>query len=224
VKLSATIMAHPARERAVGELQAQLDRELEVIWDENPVPSKDPMQRWAVGRRAWEAHDPTADWHLVIQDDVFVSKHLMAGLERALDELGKDGLVSAYTGTGRPDQANVHRALAYATKNGYTWMTTRSLNWGPAILAPVHTIPAMLKWCSHSSKARGNYDWRIGVYYRDVLKWRTWYTNPSLVEHRGLPSLCGHDTGPVRKAHRFHEGSALDINWAAHGGLDPNLP
>jgi len=35
------------------------------------------------------------------------------------------------------------------------------------------------------------------------------------VEHRGLPSLIGHDTGPIRVAHRFlgEDTSALTVDW-----------
>lgn len=221
MRLSAVIMAHPVRKDTAEQVQAALDRDVEIVYDTEPEPSSDPRQRWATGRRCWEAADPAADWHLVLQDDVHVAEDLLAGLEAALDVLGTEGLVSAYTGTGRPDQRNVKRALAVADQHGHAWMATRSLNWGPAILAPVETIPDMVKWCSHSSKAKANYDYRIGRYYRDVLKWRTWYTVPSLVEHRGLPSLVGHDSGPVRHAHRFHTGSALDVDWSRTppGGL-----
>ena len=226
MRLSVAIMAHPMREHAVKELLDQLDRPVPVIWDINQEPSTDPRQRWETGRRAWEAHEPTADWHMVLQDDIHVSRNLLDGLELALDQIGLDGLASAYTGTGRPDQANVRRALRHATGKGHSWMTTRSLNWGTAICAPVPTIPAMLDWCSQPGRQRLNYDMRIGVYYRDVHGWRTWYTVPSLVEHRELPSLVGHGSGRPRVAHWFHTGSALDIDWTRvpPGGLTPEHP
>ena len=226
MKLSAVIMAHPKRAWAVEELQAQLDREVPVIYDENPVPSADPEQRWATGVRAWEAHDPSADYHLVLQDDITVSHDLLAGAEQALTQLGPKGLLSLYAGTGRPDQNNIKRMLAGAQRRGYTWGSVRSLNWGCGIIAPVADIPGALEWCSdpatESLRPRNrNYDYRLGVYFRDVLGYRTWHTCPSLVEHRGLPSLIGHDTGDVRRAHSFHDGSALDIDWSLHAGLNP---
>lgn len=212
MKLSAAIMAHPVRSDTAEQVRAALDRDVDIVYDTEPEPSPDPRQRWATGKRAWQAHDPAADWHLVLQDDVHVSADLLAGLEVALSVLGPEGLFSAYTGTGRPDQANVRRALAAADKGAYAWMCTKSLNWGPAILAPVATIPDMLKWCSHSSKSRINYDARVGRFYRDVLKWRTWYTVPSLVDHADVPSLIGH--GGDRHAHMMHTASALDVDWS----------
>lgn len=229
MRLSAAIMAHPVRQESAEQVQSSLDRHVPIIYDENPVPSADKLQRWAVGRRCWEAHDPAADWHLVLQDDVLISQNLLAGLERALGELGPEGLVSAYTGTGRPDQSNVRRAIAHADRNGHSWMSTRSLNWGPAIILPTFVIPDMLDWCEdhirRNKPPRSNYDYALGVYARDELGYRTWYTVPSLVEHRDLPSLVGHDTGPKRVAHRFHDGDALEIDWtrAPRGGLVADL-
>lgn len=213
-------MAHPVRKDQAEEVQASLDRPVEIVYDTEPEPSSDPRQRWANGRRCWEAADSGADYHMVIQDDAIPCEDLLAGLESALDVLGDEGLVSAYTGTGRPDQTHVRRALRHATGKGHSWMTTRSLCWGVAIIAPTATIPDMLKWCSHGSKTNMNYDMRVGRYYRDVLKWRTWYTVPSLVDHREGPSLVGHD-GTKRVAHRMHHGSALDIDWSRipPGGL-----
>jgi len=212
MRLSAAIMAHPVRTQAAEELQASLDRPVPIIYDTNPVPSSDRAQRWATGRRAWEAADPRADWHLVLQDDCYVSQDLLAGLEQALTVLGSQGLVSAYTGTGRPDQRAAIRAIDHATKHGHSWMSLRSLYWGPAIIAPTPTVESMLDWCQDRA-ARTNYDRNIGLYYRDEVGWRTWYTLPSLVEHRGLPSLIGHDRGQVRVAHRFHAGPATGVDW-----------
>src|SRR5690554_6674895 len=161
VKLSAVIMAHPVRKDSAERVHASLDRDVEIVYDQVTQPSADPRQRWAVGRRCWQAADPSADWHLVIQDDALVCQDLLAGLEKALDVIGPEGLVSAYTGTGRPNQYNVRRAHRHAQDKGHSWMPTKSLCWGVAILAPVPTIPDMVKWCSHSSKAQLKYDMRV---------------------------------------------------------------
>jgi len=53
---------------------------------------------------------------------------------------------------------------------------------------------------------------RIGQYYRDIIGWRTWYTHPSLADHRDTGSLVGHGQGGNRRAHTHHPGSALDID------------
>lgn len=222
MKLSATIMAHPARAEHVAELQNELDRDIPVVWASNPEPTAEPPVRWATGRAAWETHDPAADWHMVIQDDAVVSRDLLAGLETALDELGPEGLMSAYTGSPRPTQLQIARQLRSAETRHRAWASTGSLCWGVAIIAPVHTIGDMLDWCSAGRRRNLNYDLRIGRYYRDIVGWRTWFPVPSLVDHRDVPSLVGHEDG--RHAHNMHTGSALDIDWTAHNGLDIDAP
>src|SRR5690606_21305294 len=121
VKLSASIMAHRKRQAEAEELQASLDRDVPIVYDPEPEPSKDPAQRWITGRMAWEAHDPGADYHLVIQDDALACADLISGLEKALDVLGPKGLVCAYSGTGKPHQAHIKRAIAHATDKGHSW-------------------------------------------------------------------------------------------------------
>jgi len=220
MKLSAAIMAHPVRRAEAEAVQAALDRPVPIVYDPNPVPSANPAQRWATGAAAWEAHDPDADWHLVIQDDAVPCRDLLAGLERALDELGPDGVVSAYTGRGRPNQPRVQPGLDRAAAGGHSWMWADRIYWGVAIAAPVKTIPGMLAWCSHHQRAREKYDARIGRYFHERLGWRAWYTVPALVDHRGGKSLIGHgDKG--RHAYWVHRGSALDIDWTRvpDGGL-----
>src|SRR5690606_36815575 len=127
---------------------------------------------------------------------------LIADLEKTLDVLGPDGLVSAYTGTGRPDQFTIRRKLRAAATRGESWIHTGSLYWGPAIIAPVYTIEAMLDW-SETYVGVNEPSWSndyhaVRAFYKLEMGWRCWYTVPSLVYHRGLPSLVGHDTDPVR--------------------------
>lgn len=211
MKLSVSVMAHRVREAEVEELVASLDRPVEVVWDKHAKPSSQPARRWATGRAAWEAHDPEATHHLVIQDDAVASPDLIAGLEAALEYVPDGAIASAYLGTKRPS-ANLTTDLASdAREKGASWIVGRSLNWGPAIIAPTESINDMLAWCD---RQRGTaYDKRIGLYYRDILRQATWYTWPSLVDHRAGPSICGHgSTG--RHAHETAPGSALDVDWS----------
>lgn len=231
MKLSVAIMAHPIRKESAERIQERLGGDVPIVYDQNLKPSADKAQRWATGRRAWEAADPSADFHMVIQDDVLVAENVLPSLERALDELGPDGVVSAYTGTGRPDQLNVMKRLRVARKQGHSWIWTPMLYWGPAVIAPVYTIEEMLDWAEDYSMRnrppRSNYDYAIGAFYHYEMRWRCWYTAPSLVDHAGLPSLVGHDSGPVRKAHNFlgEDGDALSVDWTRtpEGGLTPLL-
>lgn len=224
MKLSVSIMAHRVRQQHAEELQASLDYYAPIVYDPSPYTSPDPEQRWVTGRMAWEAHDPGADWHMVLQDDAIACPDLCAGLSKALEVLGTKGLVCAYSGAGKPQQTHIKRALAHAKDKGHTWWSSRSLCWGVAIIAPVHTIEPMLKWGSMRQRMKINYDKKIGMYYRDARNWRSWYTNPSLVDHRDGDSLVGHGTTAPeggRRAHEFCTRSALDIDWTRTppGGL-----
>lgn len=215
VRLSVSIMAHPEREAEATELSRALG-DAPISFDPVPTPSRDPRQRWVPGDAAWRMHDRFADWHMVIQDDALVCEDLIPGLEKGLDALEGQGLFSGYSGVPKPGQEHISHAMAHARLKGHTWWSTRSLCWGVAIVAPVKTIPAMLDWCNHPFRAEVNYDKRVGLYYRDVLRWRTWHTTPALVDHRDGPSLVGHGgEGSFRHAPLFLQGSALDLDWEA---------
>jgi hypothetical protein len=207
--LSAAIMAHPSRGAFVEELRDQLDREIPVSWDVEGPPSPDKEKRWRVGSAAWRMHG-YSDWHMVIQDDTTVCGDLLAGLEKALDYVPDEiGLVQPYVGKNRPLGQHFVALAGQAERAGATWIQHRSLCWGVAIIARTATIENMIGWCS--KRVSLTYDSRVGRYYRDALGQHTWYTWPSLVDHRNGPSLVGH--GPGRVAHKPHLGSALELAW-----------
>jgi len=215
VKLSVAVMAHPERSDNAEALSAALGG-VPISYDPVPTPSKDPRQRWVTGRNAWKMHDPDADWHMVIQDDGVPCADLIEGLEEGLERLGDRGLFSAYSGIPKPGQSHVSQALGHARLKDHTWWSTKSLCWGVAICAPVRTIPRMLSWCDHPARAQVNYDKRVGVFYRDVLGWRTWHTTPSLVDHRDGPSLVGHGgVDSFRHTLVPPPASALELDWDA---------
>lgn len=217
-KVSISIMAHPSRRDNVELLQHRLGGDVPVAWAANAKPSAHPPQRWATGKHAWELRDKTADWHVVIQDDAIVCEDFRPAMARALAQRGKAGVVSAYTGTGRPRQGHVRSKLARARAYDSSWWnTTEPLYWGVAVALPTRSVGPMLHWASGSARRMYNYDTRIGEYYRLAKGWRTWYTVPSLVDHLDEDSLVGH--GPdrndeSRRAHNFVNGSALAIDWS----------
>lgn len=208
--MSVAVMAHPKREHLVAELVDQLGvDDDQVVWDRR-------NDRWDTGRRAWEAHDPTADYHFVIQDDAVACQDLIAGLEVALDHVPDEAIVSPYTGTRRPMSGIVENAVAAAREAAASWIVMRALNWGVGIIAPTSTIDDMLIWGDRQSYP--NYDRRVGRYFYLVKCWPVWSTWPTLIDHRThaeAPSLCGH--GPGRVAHGFAgvDASALDVDWSS---------
>ena len=53
MRLSASIMAHPARSGEVAELVAALDRPVPVHWDDEGPPSGKADRVWRTARGAW---------------------------------------------------------------------------------------------------------------------------------------------------------------------------
>lgn len=204
--LSVAVMAHEKRADLVPELVDRLGiGDDQVVWDSGN------NNRWDTGRRAMLAHDPDADFHMVIQDDAVVCRDLIPGLQAALDHVPPDALVCPYVGTRRPMAERVEAAVEQAEERRASWIVMQTLNWGVAIVVPTRTIPDMIAWAD--KLAIPNYDKRVGQYYWRRLNWPTWHPWPSLVDHRDVPSLSGH--GPDRHAHRFagEDVSALDLPW-----------
>lgn len=212
-------MAHISRAQLANNLLEQLDRPVDVVYDTDP-PSRDTEQRWATGRRAWEAAaDVGADWSLVLQDDAVPCQDLIAGLEAALSHLDRPAVVSAYLGAGRPVPNQVARAVRIAEDRHESWAQMVFCYWGVGICLPTEVVPDMLEWAT--AYRRRNYDTRVGQYVLKVLRWPAMYTFPSLVDHLDAPSLVTHSS-PGRVAARFLQGSALDVDWSRlprRGGL-----
>jgi len=216
--LSVSVMAHPKRAHLVEPLVDRLGLTGDdVAWDRRG-------ERWDTGRRAWEMHDPRADWHMVIQEDSIVVRDLIPGLKKALDHVPKECNVCPFVGTRRPAQRTVQRLISLAERQRASWIEFPSLFWGLAIIAPTPVIPRMLAF-GDSITAYPNYDKRIGQYFVQKLHWPTYCTWPNLIDHRDdEPSLCGH--GPGRIAHRFagEDASALDVNWGGPVATYSKLP
>lgn len=222
------LWAHPVRSAWATELQASLDRPVDIIYDTNPVPSKDPQQRWAVCRRVLE-HAASQGQQYVgwIQDDALVCRDYTAAVSAALGAAGSEILLSPYTGAGRPNQENVRRAIRHAELNHTPWLSTTSLNWGVSVVFPTRLVEDVLRIGSRSQFRYAPSDYRVGVVLRDRVAptMRSWYLHPSLCEHRDEASLVGHDKpGQARIAHRFigTGSSGLDVDFATlpAGDLD----
>jgi hypothetical protein len=201
--ISVAVMAHPRRQRLTDELLQVLDAPAQLVLDRH-------NDEWDTGRRAWDAHDPSATHHLVLQDDAIPCLNLVAGLARALTYVPPHAIVSLYLGTRRPMRNTVQRAVDDARAQNAAWVVMPHLNWGVGVVLPTETIPDML---DHADRHPGRaYDRRIGRWYFEN-GWPTWCTWPSLVDHADGPSLNNY-LGR-RQAHWFAEGSALDVDWSA---------
>lgn len=217
MKLSASIMAHPDRAPLVEELLAALDRPVPVHYDPEGKPSGNGDRVWRVARAAWQLYDPAADWHLLLQDDALPAADLLAGLEQALEHVPADAVVSPYFGQGGAAGPRWVPIGAEAQRRGASWVLSEKLMGGVAICLPTSLIPDMIERAD--TMARVADDMRVAGWakrrHTDI-----WYTWPSLVDHRLVPSITKHRAAD-RHAVRHHQGSALGLDWTGPVSRDP---
>lgn len=219
MKLSASIMAHPDRGEEVTKLVDSLDRPVTIYWDSEGKPSGNGDRVWRTARGGWSVADPDADWHVLIQDDAVPCPDFLAGLERALAYVPPDAVVSPYLGTGRNVPIRWEAMARAADTAGAPWVRSTKLMWGVAIVLPVARIGEMIDYADRRAGVPD--DMRVAG-WAEKTKREVWYTWPSLVDHLPVPSLTKHKARE-RVARRWHEGSALEINWTGRPVADPML-
>lgn len=210
-------MAHPDRQSHVIELVNALGGQTPIAWDLEGPPSGNSDRVWRNARRGWLLHDPKADWHLLLQDDALPCPDLLPGLEQALEHVPADAVVSAYLGKGGAMGARWGPIVADAERSGSSWVISAKLLWGVGILLPVSRIPEMIEY---ADRRTGTPDDMRVCGWAEKHRVDVWYTWPSLVDHRAVPSLTKH-RAKDRRAHRQHEGSALELDWSGPITTDP---
>lgn len=217
MKLSASIMAHPDRSALVAELRARLDRDVPVAWDDEGPPSGNADRVWRTARRGWELFDPEADWHVLIQDDAVPAADLLAGLERALEYVPADAVVSPYFGQGGAQGPRWSRIGAEAERVRASWVLSERLMGGVAICLPTKLVPDMIERANSSAGVPD--DMRVAGWAKRRHA-EVWYTWPSLVDHQPVPSITKHRAADRRAVHH-HQGSALELEWTGPVSRDP---
>lgn len=223
MKLSVSVMAHPDRAPLVQELVAALDPahalSIPVAMDDEGPPSGNTDRGWRTARRGWELADPAADFHLLLQDDAWPCADLLAGLSKALEHVPPDAVVSAYLGKGGAIGPRWGPIATEATRRRASWVRSHKLMWGVAIALPVKLIPEMIE---RANRSTGTPDDMRVCGWIEKRRGEVWYTWPSLIDHRNVPSLTKH-RAKDRRAWRHHPGSALDLSWDGPVVTDPAL-
>ncbi len=210
MKLSAAIMAHPARKDHVDSMVEALDvngRKFTVTWDEHGEGL------WANARQAWMSYDPAADYHLVLQDDVLPCRDLLAGTENAIEMLAGDpgSCLSLFCG---------YKDTEHAINDYKTWVWSKVAASAQALAIPTDAIDDWLDWCDvNVDPLCFTDDYRLSMYMLATNR-KMYYTAPSLVEHVGHDrSLLGQigkkQIWGVRMASVFlgEDSSASEIDW-----------
>jgi hypothetical protein len=178
-------MAHPSRQQY---FQHLVDRLGDV-----PFSIDEGFGIWENCKRAWKLYDPTADYHVVIQDDAIICKDFYIRLEKFISRFNGKYAYQLYFG----NRKRLYQRALSGKRDGYVKMG--SLLWGVAICLPVKLIPEMVKYTDKLDHIKQD-DTRIKSFLM-YKKMKVVYPMPSLVDHRGEDSLVGDSVG--RKAFYF---------------------
>lgn len=215
--LSASIMAHPDRADLVSDLQDRLGRDIPIAWDTEGPASGNSDRVWRTARAGWRLADPDADWHVLIQDDAVPCPDFLEGLERALEFVPPDATVCPYLGQGGAAPRKWLTLGTLADQRRASFVVSQSLMWGVAICLPVALIPDMIARADTMHRVPD--DMRVAGWTKRRAG-EVWYTWPSLVDHRPVPSITKHRAAD-RRAVRHHQGSALELSWTGPVVRDP---
>ena len=220
MKLSCSVMAHPDRAEYVGQMITDLGplgESVPVHWDPEGKASGNADRVWRQARSAWGMFSEHADWHVLLQDDAVPCPDFLEGLALALDHVHGPAIVSGYLGQGRLVPARWTTLAGRAEREGASWIRSNTLMWGVCIALRTVDIPLMIDWADRRAAIPD--DMRVSGwakrFERDV-----WYTWPSLVDHRPVPSLTKHRAHD-RTARRLLISSARDVSWSGPVVTDP---
>lgn len=186
--VSISIMGHPSRLDWVGILLRELGKDTPVSMDDG----HGLVENCA---KAWELHDPTADYHLVLQDDAILCDDFVAEVRRVLGDLHMPSVVSLFHSSQPPYGQN---AKAAADK-GATFLWGDVLP-GPAICIPTAWIADMLAFYRRHPHRQD--DTRITRWLAEKDR-KAYFPLPSLVDHRDGLSLAGNGHKGSRPAAVF---------------------
>jgi hypothetical protein len=166
MKMSISVMAHPARKEffdylksKLGDVPFSIDEGKGLIWN---------------CRNAWSMYDPLADYHVVIQDDAIVCDNFM---ERAQDILKKaQGLPVSFF---HVSPLSYKKYREQREKTGA--IIQPKLSGGVALCLPVALISSMLE---HYDQDKSPFDdERVGRFLLSI-KTPLYFPFPSLIDHR----------------------------------------
>jgi hypothetical protein len=194
-KLSISVMASPSRAEFFPYLKSKL----------GDVPfaiDTDHRGAWENCKNAWRLYDPTAEWHVVIQDDAIICDNFQQRAEEVIAKAkevlkANDYMCSFYYGC-RHSKERLKEA-ASAVERGY-WIN-RYPKWGVALCMQTKYINEMIKFGDAIKSLKTVDDARIAQFVGSK-KMSVFFPMPSIVDHRHGKSLVG-DRGEMRGTYKF---------------------
>jgi hypothetical protein len=179
VVLSVAIMTHPDR-------QEQLQNLIDQIGDQTEytiITDTDGLGIWGNAMRAWRAYTPEATHHMVLQDDVILSRNFFS--------IAKKLISRVFSGDSVSFCDNLRSEMNLAEKENYHWAVTTKVRHGQCLVQPVGQIEDFIHFCEWF--VRPDYDHDDGRLEMFLKKHRRaiWHSVPSLVEHDDRGSVGG---------------------------------
>lgn len=173
MRLSVSIMMHPSREWLLPYLKQKLG--------DVPVSMDTGFGLIENCRRAWLLHDPTADYHVVIQDDALVCDDFYTKAEEVLKKANGSPVSFFYC-----NPVGYRKFKRFADKEGY--ILGKALAGGVALCLPTAHISNMI--ALYDTLKFPCDDHRVGHYIvKNSLQW--FAPIPSLISHRtDIASVC----------------------------------
>lgn len=192
-------MGHPKRFK-------NFSRMLDQLGDPSvPISVDNGIGLWGNCKQAWLLYDPTADFHVVLQDDAIICKNFKKLATEFIEKYNRPNRAfNFYFGTRANFNKNI---LADGKTAGF--ITLQRNCWGLAICLPTAEIRQMVEECDIMKHIPQD-DIRIGRYLAKK-KFDICYPMPSLIDHEAGESLVG-DQGRFRKAVWFIDNDPRNNN------------
>lgn len=180
-------MAHPSRMEYIPYLKEKLG--------DVPVSVDTGFGIWENTKRAWLLHNPEAEYHCVVQDDIIIGKDFR---KRAQKLLKKDRIYNFYIGKS----IRIGREIDEALEKNKPYLIKDRLLHECCFAMRVKRIPDMLTWCETHNPTSD----RIITDYILARKLTVYFPLPSLVDHRDLESLHNLYRGSYENGARLFVG------------------
>lgn len=190
VSLSVAIMTHPERLEMAKELQSHIGA--------GKITGIEETTLWGAARKSWLNYGGV-DYHMVIQDDVWANPTLIEDVRHVLSFI--------------PDRTIVNLA-DLTPRRKYRWRASQLMGNARAIIMPVSMIAHFIEWCDeHIVPAITADDFRFSVYCHEHSV-PIYYTNPTLVYQREVPSIYKRASYIRRKSRHIGDNSIRDYDWS----------
>ena len=196
IRLSISVMAHPSR----ADRFTELSEKLQIPMTQFSIDQKNNLIENS--KASWRLHDPTADFHVVIQDDAIVCKNF---IKRATDFIlrmekeraAKQDVPYGYNFFIKPE----HSASKMAEFERQGFIEDMRNRGGVAICLPVDLIGEMLV---HFDNVGSRHDDERINNWVNKKRIKMIFPIPSLVDHDDhRPSLAGNQINQGREAYKF---------------------